>query len=130
MLFTRPPKAQVPDQTSDASIASVVEPEAELESECEVVTAVEVEYPPEMNPAAVVIQTTWRGFMTRKRYVEEKTTRQWVAIKVQSLFRAIKARRVFAKHARCVSQYTEAYCSSPGLRVSSYKAPRHSTPSS
>lgn len=69
----------------------------------EVINTAVIEYPPESGPAAVALQTAWRGFITRRRYVEETTTRQWVVIKVQSLFRARKARKIFSKRARCVS---------------------------
>lgn len=59
-----------------------------------------VEYPPGAGAAAVAIQAAWRGFFARKAYEEERVTRQWAAVKVQSFFRARRARRFFAKHMR------------------------------
>lgn len=64
--------------------------------------AVVHDYPPEADAAAVAIQSAWRGFSARKAYEEERVTRQWAAVKVQSFFRSRKARRVFAKHMRWV----------------------------
>eukprot|EP00903_Cladosiphon_okamuranus_P009107 g8702.t2 len=59
-----------------------------------------VEYPPEAGVTVVAIQAAWRGFFARKAYEEERVTRQWAAVKVQSFFRARRARRFFAKHMR------------------------------
>lgn len=72
------------------------------ESTEETTVAVETEYPPEFGPAAVLIQAAWRGFSARKAYEEEQVTRQWAAVKVQSFFRARRARRAFSKNMRCV----------------------------
>ncbi|CAM9116310.1 unnamed protein product [Ectocarpus sp. 4 AP-2014] len=59
-----------------------------------------VEHPQEWNPAAVSIQAAWRGYSARKAYEEERVTRQWAAVKVQSFFRARRARRLFNKQMR------------------------------
>lgn len=61
-----------------------------------------IKYPPEAGAAVVAIQAVWRGFFARKAYEEERVTRQWAAVKVQSFFRARKARRFFAKRMRWV----------------------------
>ncbi|CAM9337704.1 unnamed protein product [Ectocarpus fasciculatus] len=59
-----------------------------------------VEHPPEWDPAAVSIQAAWRGYSARKAYEEERVTRQWAAVKVQSFFRVRRARRLFNKQMR------------------------------
>lgn len=59
-----------------------------------------VEHPSEWDPAAVSIQAAWRGYSARKAYEEERVTRQWAAVKVQSFFRVRRARRLFNKQMR------------------------------
>lgn len=60
------------------------------------------DYPLEHHAAAVMLSAMWRGFSARKEYEEKIVTRQWAAVKVQSFFRARKARTVFAKRMRYV----------------------------
>lgn len=67
----------------------------------EVIEVVEVvDYPPVYRQAAVVIQAIWRGFSARRRYEEEKVTRHWVVVRLQSLFWGRRARRAYATRLR------------------------------
>lgn len=84
---------------------SVKQAEEDTTAVAAAATIVDHHFPPECSPAAVVIQAAWRGFALRKRYDEERTTRQWAAVKVQSFFRARKARRKFSKHVRYVNKF-------------------------
>lgn len=60
------------------------------------------QYPPGFDPAAVVVQASWRGFAARKKYEEIQTTRQWAAVKLQSYFRGRQARRVYSRRIRYI----------------------------
>lgn len=96
--------SQASDQDPcDDLVSAAAESELVDKGDSEVVNTAGIEYLPESGPAAVAIQAVWRGFIAKRRYVEETTTRQWVVVKVQSLFRARKARKIFSKRARCVS---------------------------
>lgn len=82
------------------SATELVETEKQHSASETTKTVETVEYPPEFEPAAVVVETFWRGFAARMQYEEIRTTRQWAAVKLQSSYRARKARRVFSKHMR------------------------------
>lgn len=57
-------------------------------------------HPAESTRAAVTLQAAFRGFLARKQYDMVRTTRLWAAVKVQSAFRAKKAKGRLAKLVR------------------------------